>query len=77
MVDHAIRAFKETQHSVESLNAFLFPCILEKDYKETKRKFVEFPKTYEIEPNLNTYNTAIEGLCESGASSWLCSVLAL
>ncbi|KAJ0017214.1 hypothetical protein Pint_10925 [Pistacia integerrima] len=81
MMDHAVRTFKEMEnngvsHSVKSLNALIFACILAKDYKEVKRIFVEFPKIYKIEPNLETYNTVIKAFCESDESSSVYSVLA-
>ncbi|KAL5773408.1 hypothetical protein ACOSP7_012998 [Xanthoceras sorbifolium] len=81
MIDHASRTFKEmdrygVSRSVKSLNSLLFACILAQDYKEVKRIFVEFPKIYEIEPNLETYNTVIKAFCESGDSSSVYSVLA-
>ncbi|XP_044494945.1 pentatricopeptide repeat-containing protein At1g61870, mitochondrial [Mangifera indica] len=81
MIEHAIRTFKEMEnngfcYSVKSLNALLFACLVAKNYKEVKRVFVEFPKIYSIEPNLETYNTVIKAFCESGDSSSVYSVLA-
>ncbi|KAK0577917.1 hypothetical protein LWI29_002276 [Acer saccharum] len=81
MIDHAIRTFKEmdrygVSRTVKSLNSLLFACILAKDFKEAKRVFVEFPKVYGIEPNLETYNNVIKAFCESGDSSSVYSVLA-
>lgn len=81
MLDHAIRSFKEMddlgiRRSAKSLNALLFAGILAKNYKEVSRIYLEFPKIYEIEPNLDTYNTVIKAFCESGSSSSVYSVLA-
>lgn len=81
MIDHAIRTFREMDkygvpHSVRALNALLFSCVVAKEYKEAKRIFVEFPRTFEIQPNLETYNTIIKSFCESGDSSAVYSVLA-
>ncbi|KAI9124073.1 hypothetical protein K1719_005373 [Acacia pycnantha] len=81
MLDHAIRSFKEMEElgihrSVKSFNALLFAGILAKNFKEVSRIYLEFPKIYEIEPNLDTYNTVIKAFCESGSSSSVYSVLA-
>ncbi|KAJ4703161.1 Pentatricopeptide repeat-containing protein [Melia azedarach] len=81
MVDHAIRTFKEMDkhgfpHSVRALNALLFALTVAKDYKEVKRVFLEFPKAYGIEPDLDTYNKVIKAFCESGDSSSVYSILA-
>lgn len=81
MLDHAVRTFKELNEagiprSTKSLNALLFACILAKDYKEVKRIFLEFPKIYGVEPDLETYNTVIKAFTESGSSSSVYSVLA-
>ncbi|KAH1091170.1 hypothetical protein J1N35_018427 [Gossypium stocksii] len=80
MLNHALTTFDEFYNkgycrSTKSLNSLLVAAILAKDYKEAKRIFVEFPKRYGIEPNLETYNTAIKALCESGSSSSVYSVL--
>ncbi|OAY25955.1 pentatricopeptide repeat-containing protein At1g61870, mitochondrial [Manihot esculenta] len=84
MINHAIRTFEEYHAdvvgsgagSVKALNALLFACILAKDFGEVKRIFLEFPKKYSIEPNLETYNTVVKAFCESGSSSSGFSVLA-
>ncbi|XP_042477340.1 pentatricopeptide repeat-containing protein At1g61870, mitochondrial-like [Macadamia integrifolia] len=81
MLDHAIRTFKQMDElgiprSAKSLNALLFSCILAKKYEEVSRIFMEFPKTYGITPNLDTYNTIIKAFCESGSSSSAYSILA-
>ncbi|KAJ7946271.1 Pentatricopeptide repeat-containing protein [Quillaja saponaria] len=81
MLDHAIRSFKQMDElgiprSVKSLNALLIACILAKDYEQVNRIFLVFPKSYGIEPNLDTYNTVVKAFCESGSSSSVYSILA-
>ncbi|XWS15594.1 hypothetical protein CRYUN_Cryun34aG0014200 [Craigia yunnanensis] len=80
MLNHALTALDDFYneglcHSAKSLNALLVAAILAKDYKEVKRIFVEFPKRYGIEPDLEIYNNAIKALCESGSSSSVYSIL--
>ncbi|KAK8479803.1 hypothetical protein V6N13_024589 [Hibiscus sabdariffa] len=80
MLNNALKAFDDFYNeglcrSAKSLNALLVSAILAKDYKEAKRIFVEFPKRYGIEPDLETYNTAIKALCESGSSTSVYSIL--
>ncbi|KAB1221839.1 hypothetical protein CJ030_MR2G004011 [Morella rubra] len=81
MLHQAMETFKEMEQmgihrSVKSLNALLFACLLAKDYKELNRVFLEFPKVYSIEPNLETYNTVVKAFSESGSTSSGYSVLA-
>ncbi|XP_059624043.1 small ribosomal subunit protein mS86 (rPPR1)-like [Cornus florida] len=81
MLNNAIQTFDQMpelgiQRTAKSLNALLFSCIAAKNYGEVKRIFLEFPKKYEIEPNLDTYNTVIKAFCESGSSSSVYSILA-
>ncbi|XP_059437433.1 small ribosomal subunit protein mS86 (rPPR1)-like [Corylus avellana] len=81
MVNQAIEAFKQMgdlgiRRSVKSLNALLFACLVAKDYKELNRVFVEFPKVYGLEPDLDSYNTVIKGFSESGSTSSGYSVVA-
>ncbi|XP_050214809.1 pentatricopeptide repeat-containing protein At1g61870, mitochondrial [Mercurialis annua] len=85
MVDHAVRTFKEyhndvighgNEGSVRVFNSLLFACYLAKDYKEVNRVFLEFPKSYNIVPNLDSYNTVIKSFCDSGSSNSGLSVLA-
>ncbi|CAK7351103.1 unnamed protein product [Dovyalis caffra] len=86
MVDHAIRLFKEyheenqkdavlSSGSVKILNSLLFSCVAARKYDEVKRVFVDFTKSYKIEPNLDTYNTVIQAFSESGSSSSGYSIL--
>ncbi|KAL6990801.1 hypothetical protein U1Q18_008923 [Sarracenia purpurea var. burkii] len=81
MLDNAVRTFEKmpelgVDRTVKSLNALLFSCIVAKKYDEVKRIYLEFPSKYEIEANLDTYNTVIKALCESGSSSSVYSILA-
>ncbi|KAF8410707.1 hypothetical protein HHK36_003241 [Tetracentron sinense] len=81
MIDHAIRTFQQMDElgiprSPISLNALLFACFAAKKFEEVNRIFFEFPKTYGITPNLDTYNTVIKAFCESGLSSFVYSILA-
>ncbi|GMY36913.1 pentatricopeptide repeat-containing protein At1g61870, mitochondrial [Fagus crenata] len=81
MVSQAIDTFERIddlgiRRSVKSLNALLFACLLGKDYKELNRVYLEFPKIYRIEPNLDTYNTVIKGFSESNSTNSGYSVLA-
>lgn len=80
MTEHAVRTFTEMDkqglpHSINAFNALLFAFILAEDYKEVRRIFNEFQKTYGIEPNLDTYNRVIKSLCKSGDSSAVNSIL--
>ncbi|XP_057512743.1 pentatricopeptide repeat-containing protein At1g61870, mitochondrial-like [Actinidia eriantha] len=81
MLDNAHQTFDKMRElgvdrTAKSLNALLFSCVVAKKYDEVKRIYVEFPKKYGIEPNLDTYNTVIKSFCESGSSSSVYSVLA-
>ncbi|KAL5157653.1 Pentatricopeptide repeat-containing protein, mitochondrial [Glycine soja] len=79
MLDHAIRTFTEdlpSPRSVKTLNSLLFAALLSKNYKELTRIYLEFPKTYSLQPNLDTYNTVIKAFAESGSTSSVYSVLA-
>jgi pentatricopeptide repeat protein len=81
MVSQAVDTFERIddlgiRRSVKSLNALLFACLLGKDYKELNRVYLEFPKIYGIEPNLDTFNAVIKGFSESNSTSSGYSVLA-
>ncbi|VVA93773.1 unnamed protein product [Arabis nemorensis] len=81
MLDHSLRMFNELEkfgipRTVKSLNALLFACLVAKDYKEAKRVYIEFPKMYKIEPDLETYNRMIKVFCESGSASSSYSIVA-
>ncbi|CAD5316034.1 unnamed protein product [Arabidopsis thaliana] len=81
MLDHSLRVFRdleklEISRTVKSLNALLFACLVAKDYKEAKRVYIEMPKMYGIEPDLETYNRMIKVFCESGSASSSYSIVA-
>ncbi|KAG6638984.1 pentatricopeptide repeat-containing protein At1g61870, mitochondrial [Carya illinoinensis] len=81
MLHQAVETFQQMDRlgidrSVKSLNALLFACLLSKDYKELKRIYLEFPKIYSIQPDLDTYNTVIKAFSDSDSTSSGYSVLA-
>ncbi|KAF8090697.1 hypothetical protein N665_0469s0032 [Sinapis alba] len=81
MLDRSIQTFHdleryEIQRTVKSLNALLHACLMVKDYKEAKRIYFEIPRTYGIEPDLETYNRIIKALCESNSTSSSYSIVA-
>ncbi|XP_047311956.1 pentatricopeptide repeat-containing protein At1g61870, mitochondrial-like [Impatiens glandulifera] len=81
MIDNAILTFDHIKEfgfypSAKSLNALIFSCIVAHKYDEAKRVYLDFPKKYGIERNLDTYNTVIKAFCESGSASSVYSVLA-
>jgi len=78
MLDHALRTFTDdlsAPRSVKSLNSLLFASLLAKNYKEVSRIYLDFPKTYSIQPDVETYNTVIKAFAESGTSTSVYSVL--
>lgn len=80
MIQEAINTFKQIEElgvrrTVKSLNALLFSCILAKDFKELKRIYIDFPRIYEIKPDVETYNNVIKAFSESGSTSSAYSVL--
>ncbi|GKV38242.1 hypothetical protein SLEP1_g46176 [Rubroshorea leprosula] len=81
MIDQAVFAFDELYNeglcsSVKSLNALIIACILAGEYGKVNRIFTEFPRKYDITPNLETYNAVIKAFSESGSSSSAYSVVA-
>ncbi|CAN8245168.1 unnamed protein product [Cochlearia groenlandica] len=82
MLDHSLRLFTDLEEkheiprTVKSLNALLFACLVAKDYKEAKRVYIDMPKMYKIEPDLETYNRMIKVFCESGSASSSYSIVA-
>lgn len=81
MLDRALQTFRgldqyEIPRTVKSFNALLFACLMAKDYKEAKRVYLEMPKIYSIEPDLETYNRMIKVFCESGSTSLSYSIVA-
>ncbi|CAH2038237.1 unnamed protein product [Thlaspi arvense] len=74
MLDRSLHTFRDLERyeiprTVKSLNALLFACLMAKDYNEAKRVYLEMPKMYGIEPDLETYNRMIKVFCESGSTS--------
>lgn len=81
MLNEAIDTFKHVEElgirrTVKSLNALLFASIVAKDFKETKRIFMEFPRIYSVAPDLETFNTVIKAFSESESTSSAYSALA-
>ncbi|KAM1423168.1 hypothetical protein ACFX2I_005220 [Malus domestica] len=81
MPDHAVRTFERCHElgiprNVKTLNALLLACIFSRNYKEVNRVFLEFPKIYGIQPDLETYNYVIKAFSEAGTTSSAYSVLA-
>lgn len=81
MIADAIATFEQVEElgirrTVKSLNALLFASVVAKDYKETKRIFVEFPRVYGVAPDLETFNTVIKAFSESGSTSSAYSAVA-
>ncbi|KAJ1428751.1 Tetratricopeptide-like helical domain superfamily [Sesbania bispinosa] len=81
MLPHALRTFTRMRDdlnispSVKSLNSLLFAALIAKNYKEVSRIYLEFPKIYAIEPDVDTYNLVIKAFAESGSTSSMYSVL--
>ncbi|KAH6790487.1 hypothetical protein C2S51_005493 [Perilla frutescens var. frutescens] len=81
LIDHAIKLFDRMpemgiERNVKTLNSLLFSCLLAREYGEMKRIFLEFPRKYGLQPNLETYNTILKGLCNSGGAREAHSILA-
>ncbi|KAK4439323.1 Pentatricopeptide repeat-containing protein, mitochondrial [Sesamum alatum] len=81
LVDDAVKLFDEMpdmgiERNVKTLNSLLTSCILAGEYGEMKRVYSEFPGKYGLEPNLDTYNIVLQGLCKSGSANEAHSILA-
>ncbi|XP_010458568.1 PREDICTED: pentatricopeptide repeat-containing protein At1g11630, mitochondrial [Camelina sativa] len=81
MLDRSLHTFRsleqyEIPRTVKSLNALLYACLMAKDYEEANRVYLEMPKMYGIEPDVETYNRMIRVLCESGSTSSSYSIVA-
>ncbi|EYU33903.1 hypothetical protein ABFS82_08G149600 [Erythranthe guttata] len=81
LIKDALQLFDEMpslgiQIGVKALNSLLFSCIIAGEYSEMKRVFSDFPGKYGLEPNVDTYNTVLKGLCESGSADSAHSILA-
>ncbi|CAN6458091.1 unnamed protein product [Victoria cruziana] len=80
MLRESIRTFEHMdklglRRTVRSLNALLSAAVASKNHKEVSRIFTEFPKAFSIKPDLDTYNTVIRSLCDSGNSISAYSIL--
>lgn len=80
LCNDAVKTFEEMhkmgiERNAKTLNALLCSCLLAKDFKEMKRIYLEFPKVYGITPNLDVYNTVINGFSVSGETSSVYSIL--
>ncbi|KAL7088710.1 hypothetical protein ACP275_13G144300 [Erythranthe tilingii] len=64
------------ERDVKTLNSLLFACDLAGEYSEMRRVYLEFPRKYQLEPNLDTYNIALKGFCSSGSANEAHSILA-
>nr|AYM00871.1 pentatricopeptide repeat protein [Salvia miltiorrhiza] len=64
------------ERSVKTLNSLLFSCLLGREYGQMRRIIWEFPRKYGLEPNLETYNTLLKGICSSGGAMESHSILA-
>lgn len=74
LLEDAISTFK-AHPSTRSLNSLLLACIIAKRHSEIPRIYSEFPQSYNVTPDLDTYNTVIKSFCESGTSRSFYSVL--
>ncbi|XP_058093607.1 small ribosomal subunit protein mS86 (rPPR1)-like [Magnolia sinica] len=81
MLDQAIHTFQHLdelgvpQRTAESLNALLYACLLNEDHDQLIRIFREFPKVYNISPDIKTYNRVIRSFCKSGKSTSAYAIL--
>lgn len=81
MMNQALDTFKFMREnlnivaSVKSLNALLFAAILAKNHKEVTRIYLDFPRIYDIKPDVETYNLVIKSFAESGLSNSVFSIL--
>ncbi|XP_078179831.1 pentatricopeptide repeat 336 [Carex rostrata] len=74
LLEDAISTFK-SHPSTPSLNSLLLACIISKRHSEIPRIYSEFPKSYNVTPDLDTYHTVIKSFCESGTSRSFYSML--
>ncbi|KAG6392317.1 hypothetical protein SASPL_146533 [Salvia splendens] len=64
------------ERNIKTLNSLLFSCLLGREYSLMRRIFFEFPRKYGLEPNLETYNAVLKGICSSGGARESHSILA-
>ncbi|XP_058723784.1 small ribosomal subunit protein mS86 (rPPR1)-like [Vicia villosa] len=81
MINQALTTFKFMRENlnivptVKSLNALILASLIAKNHKEVTRIYLEFPKIYSIQPNVDTYNLVIKSFAESGSTSSVFSIL--
>jgi len=81
MMNQALDTFKFMREnlnivaSVKSLNALLLAAIIGKNHKEVTRIYLDFPRIYDIKPDVETYNLVIKSFAESGSSNSVFSIL--
>jgi pentatricopeptide repeat protein len=81
MINQALDTFKFMRENlnivptVKSLNALLLASIIAKNHKEVTRIYLDFPRIYSIQPNVDTYNLVIKSFAESGSTSSVFSIL--
>ncbi|XP_074270110.1 pentatricopeptide repeat-containing protein At1g11630, mitochondrial-like [Silene latifolia] len=81
MIPNAITTFEQMEQmgirrTVKSFNSLLFSCIVAGKYDEAKRIFSDFPSTYNIEPDVQSYNTIIKAFGGVGESMSGYSIIA-
>ncbi|KAL1537355.1 pentatricopeptide repeat-containing protein, mitochondrial [Salvia divinorum] len=64
------------ERNIKTLNSLLFSCLLGREYALMRRIFFEFPRKYGLDPNLETYNTVLKGICSSGGARESHAILA-
>ncbi|PNX96530.1 pentatricopeptide repeat-containing protein mitochondrial-like [Trifolium pratense] len=81
MINQALNTFKFMRENlnivptVKSLNALLLASIIAKNHKEVTRIYLDFPRIYSIQPDVDTYNLVIKSFAESGSTSSVFSIL--
>lgn len=81
LIGDALKLFDEMpelgiKRNVKTLNSLLFSCLLGREYGAMRRIFWQFPREYGLEPNLETYDTVLKGICRSGGAKESHSILA-
>ncbi|KAG6394064.1 hypothetical protein SASPL_144643 [Salvia splendens] len=64
------------ERNIKTLNSLLFSCLLGHEYSLIRQIFFEHPRKYRLEPNLETYNTVLKGICSPGGARESHSILA-
>lgn len=74
LLDDALSTFKSNP-STKSLNSLLLAAVIAADHPAAARFFAELPSSYNVTPDLNTYNTMIKSFSESGSTRSAYSLL--